>query len=202
MGIIIESPSALKDRRQFYATISQNDTDQQIRQICSVAQRELVGREAIEMGYVEKNLMPGEEVTYRASLHWIIYTGPVLVGLLALLLLISMAWNQNLAPVASLGGLLLIVAAVLAFSRWVTSRTSEFAVTNKRVIIKLGLVRRHALELLLTKVESIGVDQGIVGRIFGYGTIVVIGTGGTREAFQNIAQPLEFRKQVQARAAA
>lgn len=154
------------------------------------------------MGYVDQNLMPREEVTYRASLHWIIYAGPVLVGVLALLLLISMAWNQNLAPVAGLGGLLLIVAAVLAFSRWVTSRTSEFAVTNKRVIVKLGLVRRHTLELLLTKVESIGVDQGIVGRIFGYGTIVVIGTGGTREAFKNIAQPLEFRKQVQARAAA
>jgi uncharacterized membrane protein YdbT with pleckstrin-like domain len=69
-------------------------------------------------------------------------------------------------------------------------------------MIKRGLVRRHTLELLLTKVESIGVDQGVVARLFGYGGIVVIGTGGTRESFDNIARPLEFRKQVQVQAAA
>jgi uncharacterized membrane protein YdbT with pleckstrin-like domain len=74
--------------------------------------------------------------------------------------------------------------------------TSEFAVTNKRVIVKVGLISRRTLELNLSKVESIGVDQGIIGRIFGYGTIIIIGTGGTKERFRGIADPLGFRKAV------
>jgi len=150
------------------------------------------------MGYVEQNLMPGEQVTYRATLHWIIYAGPVLLGVLGLILLLSSVGNRDLAPLTGLSALLLVLSGLLALSRWITARTSEFAVTNKRVIIKVGLIRRHTLELLLRKVESIGVDQGILGRIVGYGSIVVIGTGGTKEPFKNIAEPLEFRRQVQA----
>lgn len=74
--------------------------------------------------------------------------------------------------------------------------TSEFAVTNKRVIIKVGLISRRTVEINLAKIESIGVDQSIIGRIFGYGTITVIGTGGTKEPFSGIADPLGFRKAV------
>ena len=88
--------------------------------------------------------------------------------------------------------------ALLSFlPPWVDSLSSEFAVTNKRVLIKVGLIRRHSLELLLQKVEGIGVDQTLTGRILGYGTITVTGTGGTRESFQRISRPLEFRRQVQ-----
>ncbi len=78
----------------------------------------------------------------------------------------------------------------------VARATSEFAVTNRRVIIKVGLVSRKTVELKLDKVESIGVEQTIPGRIFGYGTIVVRGTGGTNEPFRAIARPLEFRRAV------
>ena len=77
--------------------------------------------------------------------------------------------------------------------RW----TSEFAITNKRLIIKTGLISRHTLEMGLSKVESINVDQGIMGRMLDYGSITVIGTGGTREPFQNIAHPMKFRRQFQ-----
>ena len=73
--------------------------------------------------------------------------------------------------------------------------TSEFAITNKRVIIKLGLISIHTLEMNLSKVESITVDQNPMARIFGYGSITIIGTGGTRELFHNIANPMEFRRQ-------
>ncbi len=69
--------------------------------------------------------------------------------------------------------------------------------TTRRVLIKVGVLRRRSLELLLSKVESIGVDQGIVGRLLGYGTIIVTGTGGTKEPFRMIAAPLEFRRMVQ-----
>ena len=75
--------------------------------------------------------------------------------------------------------------------------TSEFAITNKRIIIKVGLISRHTLEMNLSKVESVIVDQSIWGRILGYGSITVIGTGGTNEPFTHIANPMEFRKQFQ-----
>ena len=64
--------------------------------------------------------------------------------------------------------------------------TSEFVITNKRVMIKVGLVSRKTVEMNLAKVESVNVEQTIMGRLFGYGTITVVGTGGTREAFAMI----------------
>jgi uncharacterized membrane protein YdbT with pleckstrin-like domain len=154
------------------------------------------------MGYVEDNLMPGEEVTYRTHLHWTIYLRGVLVALLGLALVVAGFWRPDLDVLAYLGAAVLVVAAIMWLGQWVKSRTSEFAVTNKRVIIKVGLIRRDTLELPLGKVESIGVDQSITGRLVGYGSIVVVGTGGTRAPFKNIARPLEFRKHVHAHALA
>lgn len=81
---------------------------------------------------------------------------------------------------------------------YITHKTSEFAVTDRRVVIKVGWIQRRTLETMLNKVEGIGVDQSIMGRMLGYGTITVTGTGGTKEPFTNIANPLEFRRQVQA----
>ena len=142
------------------------------------------------MGFVERNLLPNEQVTYRATLHWIIFLVPVIVLLAAIAL--ALALNGVAGMVVGALGLLLLIPP------WIKSGSSEFAITNKRVVIKVGLIRRHSLELLLQKVEGIGVDQGIVGRILGYGTITVSGVGGTKEAFQRISNPLEFRRQVQA----
>lgn len=143
------------------------------------------------MGYVDSNLLPNEHVTYRARLHRIVYLFPVCVLIIALL--VALAGGGWMA-----GGVVGVIGLVLMIPPWIRSISSEFAVTNKRVLVKVGLMRRHSLELLLQKVEGIGVDQGILGRILGYGTITVSGTGGTREAFRMIAKPLEFRRQVQA----
>lgn len=84
----------------------------------------------------------------------------------------------------------------LFISAWILRRSSEFAVTNRRVMIKVGLIQRRTLELNLSKVESIEVEQTFWGRLLGYGEIEVIGTGGTRERFDRIGSPLEFRKAV------
>ena len=154
------------------------------------------------MSYVDDNLMVGEEVMYRAHLHWVIYLRAVMLGTLGAAFVIEGLTRSDLMVLVYLGGGALVVAAIAWLVQWVKSRTSEFAVTNKRVIIKVGLIRRDTLELLLNKVESVGVDQTMIGRIVGYGTIIVVGTGGTREPFRNIARPLDFRKQVQGRALA
>jgi uncharacterized membrane protein YdbT with pleckstrin-like domain len=143
------------------------------------------------MGYIEQNLVPAEEVVYQTKLHPIIFVGPILFVLLGLVLLV----------VPILGLLVIVIGLLLAVPRYIRVATSEFAVTNKRVLIKVGWVRRRTLEMLLTKVETIGVNQGLLGRMLNYGGITVTGTGGTREFFQGIKNPLEFRKQVQARIA-
>jgi uncharacterized membrane protein YdbT with pleckstrin-like domain len=147
------------------------------------------------MSYVENNLLPNEQVTYWAKLHWIIYALPACV--FATAILVAIGGGGWIA-----GSVIAIVGFVLLLPPWIRASSSEFAVTNKRVLIKIGLIRRHSLELLLQKIEGIGVDQGITGRILGYGTITVSGVGGTKEAFRLISNPLEFRRQVQASLAA
>jgi uncharacterized membrane protein YdbT with pleckstrin-like domain len=146
--------------------------------------------------------MPGEQVIYRAKLHWIVFLLPIILGVVGVVLQFPGLTNSDMQAVGCGGVILLLLAALSGVSAAISYTTSEFAVTSKRVLVKVGFIRRHSLELLLTKVEGVGVDQGILGRILGYGTIVVTGTGGTNEPFKNIADPLEFRKQVQSQVSA
>jgi uncharacterized membrane protein YdbT with pleckstrin-like domain len=146
------------------------------------------------MGYVDRRLTTGESVLYHARLHWVIFIAPALIALLGL---VAIAIGGD--ELGLVGAALLFVAVALAMSRWIVRSTSEFAVTNRRVLIKVGVISRHSVELLLTKVEGIGVDQDLWGRLLDYGTVVVSGTGGTREAFAKIADPLRFRTEVQSR---
>ncbi|MDB6054049.1 MAG: hypothetical protein JWN25_1572 [Verrucomicrobiales bacterium] len=154
--------------------------------------------------YVDKELLPGETITFRTNVHWSRFFGTILLAMLFLGIAVgcfifgSKTANAflNYAGIAAL-----LIAGGCLLPAIVVYRTSEFAVTNKRVLIKTGFIRRISLELLLRQVESVLVDQSVLGRMLGYGTIVVIGTGGSREEFDNIANPLEFRKQVQAQTA-
>jgi uncharacterized membrane protein YdbT with pleckstrin-like domain len=149
------------------------------------------------MSYVEKHLMPGEQIEYRANLHWLVF-------LLPILLFIPAVWLYFVGGnIAKFFALFLIVGVlVTGLIAVIERRTSEFAVTNKRVLIKTGLIRRHSLETLLSKIESIGVAQSILGRILGFGTIVISGTGGSKEPFHKIADPMQFRRRVQEQIAA
>ncbi|HOV09000.1 MAG TPA: PH domain-containing protein [Spirochaetota bacterium] len=139
------------------------------------------------MSYVDQNLMTGEQVVYKAKLHWVIFISPALLLILGLILF---AANGTLGGIVTGLGVIGLIIAYLNVS------TSEFAVTNKRVIIKVGIIKRNSLDTVLKKVESITVNQPIIGRMFGYGSIVVSGSGGTPQPFHKIANPLEFRKQV------
>jgi uncharacterized membrane protein YdbT with pleckstrin-like domain len=71
------------------------------------------------------------------------------------------------------------------------------AVTNRRVLIKTGIASRRTLDLMLSRVESIGVEESTFGRMLGYGSVIVRGTGGTPEPFVMIAHPQDFRRAVQ-----
>jgi hypothetical protein len=144
-------------------------------------------------GYIDQYLMPGENVVYRTQLHWAVFLPPLVWFIFA----ICLFFTRN-AAAASVGGLLLVFAVFpLAITSLIARATSEFAVTNKRVLIKVGWIRRHSLETLLSKVEGIRVEQSIFGRMWDYGTIVVSGTGGSKEPFRRIASPMQFRREVQ-----
>ena len=89
------------------------------------------------------------------------------------------------------------LALLLAIAPVVRYATSEYAITDKRVLARVGVLERRSLETLLGKIEAIGVEQDLPGRLLGYGTITITGTGGTQETLERISRPLEFRRQVQ-----
>jgi uncharacterized membrane protein YdbT with pleckstrin-like domain len=142
------------------------------------------------MSYVDNSLIPDEQVVFRTRLHLIIFFIPIV------LFAISVCLFVYSVPLAAES--VLAVAILWFLVKYVDYASSEFAVTNKRVIIKVGVLRRRTVEMLNTKVEAVSVNQGILGRILGYGNIVVTGTGGTNEPFNGISSPLEFRRAVQA----
>lgn len=144
------------------------------------------------MGYIESNLLADEQIVYKAKLHSVIFWKPcalIMLGVVFLLIL----------PIA--GMIVLAIGLIALIPPVIDYTTSEFGVTNKRVIIKVGLIRRRTLELLLRHVEAILVDQSVTGRILNYGSVTLTGTGGVRETFGNISNPLEFRRRVQGEAA-
>jgi uncharacterized membrane protein YdbT with pleckstrin-like domain len=145
------------------------------------------------MSYVEKSLIPGEKVIYRARLYRLPFLWLILPTVAAFVAAVFHYWIVVLAAV--------ILAGIIYANVWARRASAEFAVTTKRVIVAVGAVRRRTLELMLDKVEGVGVDQTIWGRIFNFGTVTITGSGGTRESFDNIAAPLEFRRQVQSQLA-
>jgi uncharacterized membrane protein YdbT with pleckstrin-like domain len=159
------------------------------------------------LSYAEKHLIAGETVQYETRLHWIVMLGHGLIAavlaLIGLSLLLTPWGPVNGGEAASAGALrwagaaCLVVAAILFGVGLVRRSATEMAVTNKRVIVKSGLANRRTIELLLQRIESIAVEEPAMGRLLGYGTVILRGTGGTPEVFPQIARPLEFREQVQ-----
>jgi hypothetical protein len=148
------------------------------------------------MGYIEQSLTAGERILYRTGLHWIVLLIPGLFGGCFILLgtAILIGGDSGSTGVGLLiGGFGALVIALAVMVR----NATEMAVTSRRVIVKVGVLRKKTIELFLPKVESVRVEQGPLGRKLSYGDIVVRGTGGTAEPFNNVRSPLEFRRQVQ-----
>ena len=138
------------------------------------------------MSFIEKNLSTNEKVIKIAKLHWWIYVKSILVLALALLLLKD-------SP--GVGAFLLICALIGLIVTFLGRRTSEFGITNKRVIFKTGLFSTKMVELQLNKAEGMQISQGFLGRIFNFGSIRIT-SGSVIENFSPIANPFGFKKQV------
>ena len=149
------------------------------------------------MRYVSRVLQPGETVVYQTRLHPVIYWRAVLLLIIAIALAAA-AWytvdNQSLSLGLGIAGALIAVLALFSALRAFIRRAStELAVTDQRVIYKTGLLARHTLEMNRAKVESVTVDQTLLGRIFGHGTVTVRGIGSAFEPIRHISDPLTFR---------
>jgi uncharacterized membrane protein YdbT with pleckstrin-like domain len=148
--------------------------------------------------YVETVLAPGERVLHRAEIsHWQ-YALSYLVGLIAIAGAIF-AWAYGLAQTtqglvttaaAAVVGVIVILVALIRRS------TTELALTDRRIIAKRGLLSRDTVEMNLSKVESLHVNQGLMGRLLGYGDLTVVGTGSSLEPLRGIADPLELRRKL------
>jgi uncharacterized membrane protein YdbT with pleckstrin-like domain len=152
------------------------------------------------MKYVTKVLQPGESVVYTTRLHWLIFRRAITAFVFGLAFLVASGLsNGNLVTALQI---LAILCWLLALSAWIRAlilrATTEFAVTDRRVIYKTGIFSRHTREMNRSRVESVDVDQAIFGRIFGYGTVIVKGTGGTFEPIYFVAEPLTFRSHITA----
>ena len=158
------------------------------------------------MGYIENNLISGEQILYKTRLHSVAVLFPLLTGAVVavggLTCLYASATHRQEGNEDSrlwaAAGLALIVLGVITVAVAVLKRNAtEMAVTNRRILIKSGIMSRRTIELLLSRVESIVITEPFLGRMLGYGTVVIRGTGGTPEPFTLIANPTEFRRHVQ-----
>lgn len=160
------------------------------------------------MSYIEKNLVPGEKVIYQTRLHWVVMFWHIVLSVLLLelpalgLLYYAFSHQQELTPqtmhLMQGGGIaLILISGIVIAAGAIKRNATEMAVTTRRVVVKTGLASRKTIEMLLNKIESIEVSESGMGRVLGYGSITLIGTGGTSEPFHLMARPLEFRNQVQ-----
>jgi uncharacterized membrane protein YdbT with pleckstrin-like domain len=155
------------------------------------------------LSYVRSVLQPDEKLIIVGRLHWIVYMHAILwlsVGVVLLALEDRLQINDSrgyliYGTVAVFGAGFVITFAHAWFVRWIT----ELAVTDRRVIYKRGFISRHTAEMNMDKIESVDVDQSLLGRMLGYGTIHVLGTGQSIESLKRIASPLALRNAITAK---
>ena len=157
------------------------------------------------MSYIHKSLLDGEEIVYLTRRHKIIFTWPV-VWFLVAAVLFGIKWFFVFRPEVNFvlmvfSGIFLAGALIHALVIWINYLCAEFGITNQRVIVKEGFLKRKTIEVFLKSVESVQVDQSLWGRMLNFGTVVVSGTGGVSDPLNLIRNPLDFKKQVQQRLA-
>jgi membrane protein YdbS with pleckstrin-like domain len=154
------------------------------------------------MRYVDEVLQPGETIRGVTSVSWVGFLPGLLLWLVAVILLVEIAPWRASAGWALIGWIAVLAAFVvgagLLIKHWWRRFTTEVAVTNRRVICKSGFIKRRTVEMHMDKVESVDVDQTILGRLLNYGDITIRGTGETMETLHMIDHPLQFRNHVTA----
>ena len=152
--------------------------------------------------YIDDILQPGEKVLYSTNAHWIFFL-PAMAGwavaIVFLVLSRMVATNTLMLLCLSMAAIAAIFALYKTATAWFHRWTTETDVTNLRVVHKTGFIKRQTFEMSLDKVESVDVNQSILGRILNYGSVTVRGVGEGAETIDTIASPLDFRNHITAR---
>lgn len=158
------------------------------------------------MTYVEQNLRSAEDIICQVKPHWIIFLR-TFVWLIITLLVLFFGMGSTIGQVQPFpaGPPLYQIVAIITFcaalfaalGAFIKYATSEFAITNKRVLKKTGLIRRTTTEILLSRIESISIYQSLLGRLCNYGSLTISGTGGSRDPFMNLPDPMQLRDMIQ-----
>jgi uncharacterized membrane protein YdbT with pleckstrin-like domain len=152
--------------------------------------------------YIDEILQPGEKVLYSTNAHWIFYLPAILAWIVALALLaMSRATTTEgiILLCLSASAVVALAAAYWMIRGWFHRLTTETDVTDRRVVHKTGFIKRRTFEIALDKIESVDVEQSILGRIFNYGDVTIMGVGEGRQTISTIASPLAFRSAITAR---
>ena len=148
--------------------------------------------------YARATIGENESVYYKTSVHWIVFLQYAVLGVLVFFFVaIPLGIAIQAFTASHLGWFALPLPILILLPPAVQYSSSELVVTNRRVLIKTGVLHRETLEMVISKVESVGVDQSFLGRMLNYGTVIIRGTGGSEEPFQTIADPIRFRNAVQ-----
>lgn len=152
--------------------------------------------------YIDDILQPGEKVLYSTNAHWVFYL-PAIAAWIAAIFLFLLSRQTTTEGIVllclSASAVVAIVALYWTVKAWFHRWTTETDVTNLRVVHKTGFIKRRTFEMSLDKVESVDVNQSILGRILNYGDVTVLGVGEGKETMSTIASPLEFRNHITAR---
>ncbi|MEY2563190.1 MAG: hypothetical protein QOH88_1383 [Verrucomicrobiota bacterium] len=146
--------------------------------------------------YTRITLQPNEQPQHKTTIHWMALMVPFLGALFSLILIVPIALFATWKDYHFVWFLLVIPLLILA-SAYVTLRTSELVITDRRVLIKVGFMQRRTFEMFISKIESVAVTQSVIGKMLDYGTVEIRGTGGSSESFATIVAPLRFRDAIQ-----
>ena len=152
--------------------------------------------------YIDEILQPGEKVLYSTNAHWMFYLPAIAAWIAALVLLIlsrTTVTEGLILLCLSASAIVAFVALYWTVKAWFHRFTTETDVTNLRVVHKAGFIKRRTFEMALDKVESVDVNQSILGRLLNYGDVTILGVGEGRETISTIDSPLQFRNSITAR---
>lgn len=152
--------------------------------------------------YIDDILQPGEKVLYSTNAHWIFFLPAIVAWIVAAALFVAsgMVVGETLMLAClSVSAIVAVFALYKTATAWFHRFTTETDVTNLRVVHKQGFIKRQTFEMSLDKVESVDVNQSILGRILNYGNVSIFGVGEGNKTISTIASPLEFRNHITAR---
>lgn len=157
--------------------------------------------------YVERAMQPDEKILYQAQIHWVIYLDGLLYIVIGALVgtfahgIVHTLLGESLAsfaemPIKFISLAIVVYGAFDLMMSYIRQVSTELVITSERVIAKTGLIATTSYELMMSKVEGATIDQSAIGRMLGYGTLMVKGTGGGISPIDLIDKPYAFHNRL------